>query len=259
MRRSAVLFCEDHSSLHTLKAVLQELDIDVVVCRGLSQAMEFAVAGQYAALIADFDLPGAASLVKVAALLAPPEKPVLLAINGAGLATGEAFQSGAHRILYKPLAAGQIKDAFDPGPRAKKIDQRKFPRCTMKALLYLDFERGTIPALGINLSESGFGVHATEPIPLCSKLAFRCLLPGTNHRLHGECEVIWSDREGRAGMFFSRLAPAARRHLKHWLDRQMRADKHRSKNKNKDSEKEKVTARALLPPMSEIRSPAPRH
>jgi hypothetical protein len=42
-------------------------------------------------------------------------------------------------------------------------------------------------------------------------------LPGTDHDLHGHADVIWASDQGRAGLFFSRLTPAARKLLKHWL------------------------------------------
>jgi hypothetical protein len=50
-------------------------------------------------------------------------------------------------------------------------------------------------------------------------MAFRCLLPGTGHTLRGIVDVIWTDTQGRAGMFFSHLPPSSRKLLKHWLAR----------------------------------------
>jgi hypothetical protein len=50
-------------------------------------------------------------------------------------------------------------------------------------------------------------------------MPFRCLLPGTGHTLRGLADVIWTDAQGRAGMFFSHLPPSSRKLLKHWLAR----------------------------------------
>jgi hypothetical protein len=47
-------------------------------------------------------------------------------------------------------------------------------------------------------------------------------------------KVIWSDNDGRAGMFFSQITPASRQHLKSWLA------KRGAKSKN--------AVRVLLPP-----------
>ena len=66
-----------------------------------------------------------------------------------------------------------------------------------------------------------------------SDLPFRCVLPGTSLVLHGHADVIWASDQGRAGLFFSKLAPASRKHLKTWLSK-------RGKDKN--------AVRDLLPP-----------
>jgi hypothetical protein len=62
------------------------------------------------------------------------------------------------------------------------------------------------------------------------------VLPGTKITLHGHADVIWSSELGRAGLFFSKLAPAARKHLKGWLS------KRGSRGKDRNA------VRDLLPP-----------
>jgi hypothetical protein len=180
--------------------------------------MELVMTGRCSALIVDFDLPGAGEVVKMAALLVPPQKPVLLAVaSRAWPGTGQAFQSGADRILYKPFEGTQVKDAFEASRKLRAKNRRKAPRHVMKTVVYFELETGTLPAIGIDISEHGFAVQATEPVPMLSKLAFRCALPGTTYELHGHADVIWASDQGRAGLFFSRLAPSARKRLKQWL------------------------------------------
>jgi hypothetical protein len=84
-------------------------------------------------------------------------------------------------------------------------------------------------------------VQAAEPVPLSSNLGFRCVLPGTDFTLQGHADVIWASEHGRAGLFFSRLAPAARKHLKQWLTKRG----NHSKGDDHDS------VRALLQPADE--------
>ncbi len=64
------------------------------------------------------------------------------------------------------------------------------------------------------------------------------MLPGTEMTLQGHADVIWASDQGRAGLFFSKLAPAARKHLKHWLH------KRSAHSKDKDDH----TVRDLMPP-----------
>ncbi len=236
MRSSAAVLCRDHASLETLNATLCELGIRMVNCPSRQEALELVLAGRCSTLIVDFDLPGAEEVIRMAALLPPVQKPALLAVaSRAWPGTGEAFHSGASRILYRPLNSQQVKDAFR-SRRATKKTRRKAARYQMKALVYLECDRRSLPAISIDISETGMAVQAVETVPIISDLAFRCVLPGTNFSLEGRAEVIWASDHGRAGMFFSQLSPATMKHLKHWLSRR-RAHSHGKKG-----------AHALLPP-----------
>jgi hypothetical protein len=98
----------------------------------------------------------------------------------------------------------------------------------MKTLVYLELEGLTLPAISIDIGEQGLALQATEPVPMSSNLRFRCTLPGTDTNLQGHGEVIWASDQGRAGIFFSKLTPAARKHLKKWLHKRgsQRKEKH---------------------------------
>ncbi len=184
--------------------------------------------------------------MRLVSLLPPPQKPVVLAMAEEYPGTGEAFQSGANRILYSPLDGAQVRDALQEMNGRKRADRdnhksgsaslTKFSRSTkfasskrndrraaartgIKTLVYLELETGTLPAIGIDLSEQGLAVQAPEPVPARARMPFRCLLPGTGHTLRGLADVIWTDAQGRAGMFFSHLPPSSRKLLKHWLAR----------------------------------------
>jgi CheY-like chemotaxis protein len=213
----AAVLCHDVNALKILKTTLHSVGMEQAICRSQKHAMELVFEGRCTALIADFDLPEAADAIKTASMLEPPQKPVLLAIAGAGPRGGEAFQSGASRILYKPLQPDQVRDAFATCRAAKRTKRARPPRYEMKCLAYLELEGGSVPAVGLNLSEQGMAIRASERIATLSNLRFRCILPGTRYELHGQADVIWTDEEGRAGMLFSRLSLSAQKHLKQWV------------------------------------------
>jgi hypothetical protein len=250
--RFAAVFCNHAPSLRILRTGLDEAGIDYLLCRCQQQALELTLGGECALLIADFALPEAGELVRVASLLPPPQKPVVLAVAEEYPGTGEAFQSGANRILYSPLASAQVRDALQEvllngrkrdrdshkgsarltkfaksnkfssltgAARLTRNDRRGSARAGIKTLVYLELETGTLPAIGVDLSEQGLAVQAPEPIPARARMPFRCLLPGAGHTLCGHADVIWTDAQGRAGMFFSHLPPSSRKLLKHWLAR----------------------------------------
>jgi CheY-like chemotaxis protein len=240
MRHSAAVLCQDKTSLQALRATLEQLGIELVTCPSQQEALELVMTGRCATLIVDFDLPGAEEVIRMAALLPPAQKPALLAVaSRAWPGTGQAFQSGASRILYRPLDTEQVKEALQAGKKAAPKHPRKSARYEMKTLVYLELEGSTLSAISIDIGEHGLAVQATEPVPMSSNLAFRCTLPGTDITLQGHADVIWASDQGRAGLFFSKLAPAARKHLKQWLHKRSAHGK----------EKDKDAVRDLLPPV----------
>jgi FixJ family two-component response regulator len=241
MRQSAAVMCRDKQSLQTLKATLEQLEVEMVKSPSGQEALELVMTGCCSTLIVDFDLPGAGEVIRMAALLPPIQKPELLAVaSRAWPGTGQAFQSGASRILYRPLEAEQIKDALRSGKKTRKFSRRKTARYELKTLVYLDLKTGTLPGLSIDIGEHGLAVQATEPVPVSSNLAFRCVLPGADITLQGHADVMWASDRGRAGLFFSKLAPTARKHLMHWL--------HKRSAHNSSHKKDNHDLRDLLPP-----------
>lgn len=241
MPQSAVVLCDDPRSLQILQSALKELAIEHVICSSQHDALEPIIAGRCSALIADFDLPRAEEVIRMAALLPDAQKPALLALGRrAWPGTGGAFKSGASRILYKPLDSGQLpdqlKDALKTNKRSAKPNRRRALRHELKTLVYLDLESGTIPGVSINIDGHGLALQATEPVPMASNFPFRCVLPGTTFTLQGYADVIWASEEGRAGLFFSKLTPAAQKQLKLWLK------KHGTENDDSGA------VRELLPP-----------
>jgi hypothetical protein len=242
MRQSAAVLCQDNSTLKTLKATLDELGFDLLPFSSQKKALESVLDGRCSTLIVDFDLPGADEVMRMAALLPPAQKPALIAVaSRAWPGTGKAFQSGAGRILYRPLQIEQVKEALHTGKNPAKKAKRKVARYEMKTVVYLDVEGGTLSGISIDIGEHGLALQATEPVPMSSEVVFHCVLPGTDITLDGHADVIWASEHGRAGLFFSKLAPAARKHLKQWLHKRAAHDKHHDQD----------AVRALLPPAHE--------
>jgi CheY-like chemotaxis protein len=231
MRQSAAVLCHDKRSLPTLEASLRELDIQHVNCPSGQDALELVMTGRCDTLIVDFDLTGAEEVIRMAALLPPGQKPALLAVaSRAWPGTGQAFQSGASRILYRPLDAEQLKEALKAEKKNNKINRRKSTRYEVKTLVYLDLEGGTLSGVSIDIGEHGLAIQATEPVPMNSNLPFRCVLPGTDITIHGHADVMWASDQGRAGLFFTKLSPAARKQLKRWLNKRHARSKQKETN-----------------------------
>jgi len=226
MRKSAAVLCHDKKSLETLSETLGHLNFELRSCRSNQEALELVMSGECSILIVDFDLPGAEEAIRMASLLPLEQKPTLLAVaSRAWPGTGQAFQSGASRILYRPLEKELVKDALK-AEKKNRSNRRKSARYEVKTLVYLELEHGTLSGVSIDIGEHGLALQASEPVPVKSNLAFRCTLPGTHIIFNGHADVIWASDQGRAGLFFSKLTPAARKHLKQWLTKRGHQNKH---------------------------------
>src|SRR5437763_16511429 len=138
MRQSAAVLSHDDRSLRTLEGTLEQLGIEFMNCRSEQHALESIMTGQCSTLIVDFDLPGAREVMRVADLLPEAQKPNLLAVaSRAWPGTGEAFQSGATRILYKPLDPELARESLKPARKPGKQKQRRSGRYGVKTPVYL--------------------------------------------------------------------------------------------------------------------------
>ena len=200
-----------------LVRALDDLGIDGEVCVSEEEAMELLALGHYSALIVDFDLPGASQVARMARLAPSQRRPVVFAMIDAVTDVGSAFQAGANFVLYKPLVWDQTVRSLRAGRVFMQPDRRRAPRHKTEALVYLRFgDVCPVPALVTEISEEGLSVQASEPLPVF-ELPLRFILPGTSYTIEGTGEVTWADDSGRAGIFFSKLTPAARRQLKAWM------------------------------------------
>jgi CheY-like chemotaxis protein len=217
MELNALLMCRENESLRMLVGALDEFGIDEEVCASEPEAMQLLALGYYSALIVDFDLPGAAQVVRMAHLAPAKRRPVVFALIGALTDVGSTFQAGANFVLYKPLVREQMERSLRAGQAFMRPDRRKSPRQKTEALVYLRFGNVCpVPALVLEISEDGLSVQASEPLPAV-ELPLRFILPGTSSMIEGSGEVTWADDSGRGGIFFSHLSPSARRQLKAWL------------------------------------------
>ncbi len=245
MKLNALLVSQDRPSLRVLAALLDVLQIEHQNCGSSGEAVELLVHGHHSALVLDFDLAGAGQVARMARMASPQRRPVVFAMVSAFTPVGGAFQSGVNFVLYKPLAFEQVARSLRAGQGFMKANPRHSPRHPLEALVYLQFGVAALPAIVLDLSEQGLALQAPEPLPPVQNVPLRFVLPGTSHLVEATGKVIWTDDDGRAGLFFSRITSASRHHLKNWLA--------------KRGVKTKNAVRALLPPQRARRSAHASH
>jgi hypothetical protein len=245
MKLHALLVSQDRPSLRVLTALLDVLEIEHQTCGSCSEAVELLVREHHSALMLDFDLPGAGQVARMARMVSPQRKPVVFALVGAFTPVGGAFQSAVNFVLYKPLAFEQVARSLRAGQEFMRSNPRRSARHSLETLVYLQIGTAALPAIVLDLSEQGLALQALEPLPPVENVPLRFVLPGTTHVIEATGKVIWTDDDGRAGMFFSQLSAASQHHLKNWLA--------------KRGTKTKDAVRALLPQQKGRRSTHTSH
>jgi CheY-like chemotaxis protein len=217
MRLNALVMSRNVASIKVMIAAFAELGIEYRISPASSEALELLAASHYSALIVDFDLANAVQVAKMARMSVGPSRPVLFGMIGVENPIGAAFQAGANFVIYKPLDLLQVLHSFRAGMAFMRPDRRHSSRKRSESLAYLELPSGTVPALVHDLTEQGLALQAAERLSSQSRISLRFLLPGTTTVVHAKAEFIWSDDQGRAGLFFRDIAAACRRDLQSWL------------------------------------------
>lgn len=187
------------------------------VCLNAADAIESLVHNRYSAIVLDFDLPGAARVAKMARMTPADKRPVVFAMIGSLTGISDTFQAGANFVLYKPLVLDQVVRSLRAAQGFMRSDRRRAHRQKVETLVYLQFGIAAIPALVLDVNEQGLALQAPEMLPTVPEVPLRFMLPGTSHMVEGIGEMVWADDEGRAGIIFTRLNSASKKHLKTWL------------------------------------------
>ncbi|HEX8818142.1 MAG TPA: PilZ domain-containing protein [Terriglobales bacterium] len=235
MKPTALLISRDLEALFQLQSTLDGLEVGWQVCYSPEEALDAVVHTDFSLLVVDFELPHASQVARMARVAAPHRKVVAGAVVSGQTPMTTALQADLQFVLHKPLDPEEVEPCLHAYKRSMRSERRTTARPEMRALVQLQLEGRDLPALARDVSEHGIALQAVEPLPRTRDVLVRFLLPGTKHKVESLCEVIWSEQDGRAGLFFSSLTPQSRKHLRQWLAQ------HHSNPKN--------AVRVLLPPL----------
>jgi DNA-binding response OmpR family regulator len=217
MRVNALVMSRSSGAVKALIAAFAELGIEYRVSASILETLEILTAEHYSALIVDFDMLDAVSVAKMARTLPAKRRPVLFGMIGASTPVGNVFQAGASFVLYKPLDLSQVLHSLRAARGFMREDRRTADRQRSETLAYLQFPTGVIPALVMDVTEQGLSVQAAEALTPLRGIPLRFLLPQSAQVVNATGDFIWTDDNGRAGLFFSNMPLACRRDLQAWL------------------------------------------
>jgi CheY-like chemotaxis protein len=217
MRLNALLLSRDEDAMSRLTSALRQLGIQPELCAAASDAVESLATSRYSAVLLDFELPGARELTRLVRTSPARKRPVIFVMIGALNHIAGAFQAGADFVLYKPLAWDQLMRSLRAGQAFMQSERRHSPRHALETLAYMQFGVAAVPALILDVNETGISIQSPEPLPGVAEVPLRFVLPGTAEMIEATGDLVWADREGRAGMLFASMNSRCRRSLLQWL------------------------------------------
>jgi hypothetical protein len=153
----------------------------------------------------------------MARTLGPKHRPVIFGMIGGATPIADLFEAGGNFALYKPLDFLQVLHSFRAAQAFMQQDRRESSRQRGETIAYLELPGATLPALVQDLTESGLSIQAAQPLIPMRGLSLRFVLPETTQVVRATGDFIWTDKVGRAGLFFTNIPAACRRDLQAWL------------------------------------------
>jgi CheY-like chemotaxis protein len=225
MLLQSMVLSRDTDKVAVLMRALSRLDIDVVVCSDPSSAISLMDRKKFEAVIIDFNVPDADSLLQDIRRQRQ-SKIMVAAILGPQTTAREAFAMGARFVLYEPITL----DRALQGLRAvrsllypQRRQQLRKPAYTPVCLRFIPGRE--IKAVVLNVSEGGIAVRLPEPATVREAVRARFNLPGIRQAIDVQGQIAWVDKNGRAGIRFLHLPSQLHAQLKQWLFPTLRESK----------------------------------
>lgn len=217
MKLNALVMSRTPAAVKMLVSAFAELGIEYRICCSASETMEMLAQGRHSALVLDFDIPQATQVARMARALSVKHRPVVFGLIGNATPIASLFEAGGNFAIYKPVDILQALHSFRAAEAFMQQDRRYSSRHKGESIAYLELPTGTIPALVQDLTDQGISLQAAEPLVPMRGLSLRMVLPGTTQVIHASGDFAWTDRSGRAGLFFTDIPAACRRDLQAWL------------------------------------------
>ncbi|MFZ0759252.1 MAG: response regulator [Candidatus Sulfotelmatobacter sp.] len=219
MTLSSLLVCADDASVQVLRRVLEELGIQLELCKDAVRAGVRLAQERFDLIILDCE--------KQSDVIAVLHESRTSRLNDSTLAVAvvagqesirEMFALGVNFVLYKPVSHERALSTLRAVQSVLFRDKRRKVRAAVHTHAIIDYagvEHAS--ATLVNLAEDGMGVSFGEKLPPTCKVYFQFHLPGqtANVRLSGQ--VVWQDWNGRAGIQFVDVPQSSRRVLQEWL------------------------------------------
>lgn len=217
----ALIVSPDNRSVSLFQEVLRELHVETETCDTTAKADLLLRTRFVDAVLLDGDMRDVPKLIDTLAQRKVGDQPRIIAFLNAKADSEQAFQIGAHFVLYKPISKDRALVSLEYAFRSAGKDRRGQDRQPVH--LATKVSCGAVeatPVTLLDLSPTGTALLAQKRLPPDSKLYFEFQAPGQTAIVRMAGNLVWQDLQGRAGIRFSSVPTASRKVLENWLQSQ---------------------------------------
>jgi c-di-GMP-binding flagellar brake protein YcgR len=221
MSLQALLLSSDDRTVRILRRVLGELEIGVEHCADGENAVRKLTRQRFEAVIVDCENSSNAERILKGVRAAPCNKrAVAVALIDSQSGIGNAFDMGAHFVLYKPISPERAKTSFRAVRALMKREQRRGARITVEIPVKYRFSGSPKSnwhhTVTSDIGEGGMAIRFSRQSQDSGPLQFELSLPnGVQIEVSGE--VAWENGNNQAGMRFVDMTSMARHALQQWI------------------------------------------
>ncbi len=219
MSLQSLVLCSDERIVRVLRRVLSDLEIGMEHCTQADAAIHRLTRHRFEAVIVDCaDSVGASQVLRSARIAPCNKRAVAVAVIDGQTGLRNAFEMGAHFVLYKPISMERAKASFRAARALMKRERRRNSRLPVEIPVTFMMD-GVAPlrAVTTDLSEGGMAVQLSKRKDE-SPMRVHLVLPGTDQVIECGGEVAWANAAGQTGVRFVELSEESRQHLREWLN-----------------------------------------
>jgi hypothetical protein len=221
MELKALLLSSNEKIVRVLRRTLSDLEIDIEHCAKAEIALRKLTRRKFEAIIVDCADPGAADVLRSVRSAGGNKRAIAVAILDPGVGMRDAFNLGAHFILYKPISAERSKSSFRAARALMKKERRRNVRLPIRIPLEISSaETGAqFKVTTVDLGEGGVAVSIPHRKKLHGSWQLKFTLPGDGPSLELVAEFAWEGAGAQVGLRFNNPSPEVVRELRVWVEK----------------------------------------
>jgi len=218
---SVLLLSNDAAVVGMTNRIFDDYGFAVSAVKSVPEADALIKHNTFDLAVFDNDVPGAFNLA--------PQKPSgstpRVVFGMVNRAQGRELQGKrVHFMVQKPFSADlflkSLRAAYGVMLREKRAAHREeIGRPASSATLVHDgVQRSVARVIVVNVSKTGIGLEAREMLPQGSTLQLSFQLPDTEETVQVSGTIMWTYKNGKAGIRFTHVLPADQKRLHAWID-----------------------------------------